>query len=217
MTVEHDEEPAEEPAGAPADDAAGARARRASRKRDLVRTGAQLVLSLVALFGLIALAGYLAREQLDALGRAFVQHFGLAGMFVGTYLADAFSFPIPPQFYMLTAITAGVSHVAALATISVASLLAGYTGYRLAGRIARVRLFARRIEATRPRVDRLFERYGYWAIAIGSLTPVPFSVLCYLSGLYRIPPRYLPALLLFRVPRLILFYALIRLGWAQSA
>ena len=35
-------------------------------------------------------------------------------MFVGTFLADAFSFPVPPQFYMLTAITAGGSQPAAL-------------------------------------------------------------------------------------------------------
>jgi membrane protein YqaA with SNARE-associated domain len=193
------------------------RARRASRRREMARTVVQLALSLGALFALIAIGGYLAREQLDMLGRAFVHRFGLAGMFVGTYLADAFSFPIPPQFYMLTAITSGVSQVAALVTISTASLLAGYTGYHLAGRIARVKAFARRIEALRPRIERLFERYGYWAIAVGSLTPIPFSYLCYLSGLYRIPQRYLMAMLLFRVPRLILFYALIRLGWAQSA
>ncbi|WP_434042318.1 MULTISPECIES: YqaA family protein [Sorangium] len=173
------------------------------------------MLSLGALFGLIALAAHLARDQLDALGRGFVQRFGLAGMFVGTYLADAFSFPIPPQFYMLTAISSGGSQVAPMVVISVASLLAGYTGYRLANHLTRFRIFAARLERTRSRIDRLFERYGYWAIAIGSVSPVPFSMLCYLSGLYRIPPRYFFTLVLFRVPRLLIFYALIRLGWAQ--
>ncbi|WP_437275875.1 VTT domain-containing protein [Sorangium sp. So ce375] len=164
---------------------------------------------------MIALAAYLARDELDALGRGFVQRFGVAGMFVGTYLADAFSFPIPPQFYMLTAITAGGSQIAPLIAISAASLLAGCTGYRLASRLARLRLFAARIERTRPKIDRLFERYGYWAIAIGSVSPIPFSMLCYLSGLYRVPPRYFLTMVLFRVPRLLLFYALIRAGWSQ--
>jgi membrane protein YqaA with SNARE-associated domain len=163
----------------------------------------------------IALAAYLARDELDALGRGFVQRFGVAGMFVGTYLADAFSFPIPPQFYMLTAITSGGSQTAPLIAISAASLLAGCTGYRLASRLARLRLFAARIERTRPKIDRLFERYGYWAIAIGSISPIPFSMLCYLSGLYRVPPRYFLTMVLFRVPRLLLFYALIRAGWSQ--
>ncbi|WP_437574647.1 YqaA family protein [Sorangium sp. So ce887] len=144
-----------------------------------------------------------------------MQRFGLAGMFVGTYLADAFSFPIPPQFYMLTAISSGGSQVAPMITISAASLLAGYTGYRLAGHLARLRIFAARLERTRPRIDRLFDRYGYWAIAVGSLSPIPFSMLCYMSGLYRIPPRYFLTMVLFRVPRLLVFYALIRLGWSQ--
>lgn len=144
-----------------------------------------------------------------------MERFGLVGMFLGTFLADAFSFPIPPQFYMLTAISAGGPQVAPMIVISVASLVAGCTGYLLARHLARLRIIAARLERTRPRIDRLFERYGYWAIAVGSLTPVPFSMLCYLSGLYRIPPRYFVTLVLFRVPRLIVFYALIRLGWGQ--
>lgn len=185
------------------------------QRRDLLRTLLQLVLSLGALFGAIAIAGYVARDELDALGRAFVERFGLVGMFIGTFLADAFSFPIPPQFYMLTAITAGGSQLAPMAVISAASLLGGCTGYRLARHIAKVRLFAARIQATRPRIDRLFDRYGYWAIAIGSVTPIPFSMLCYFSGLYRVPARYFVAFVLFRLPRLALFYALIRLGWGQ--
>ncbi|WP_050429931.1 YqaA family protein [Chondromyces crocatus] len=183
----------------------------------MLRAILQLVLSLVVLAGAVAAVGYLLRDELNALGGAFVKHFGIAGMFVGTFIADAFSFPIPPQFYMLTAITAGSSQVGAMAAICVASLLAGQTGYHLAGRIARVEFICRRIDLFRPKIDRLFERYGYWAIAVGSLTPIPFSVLCYLSGLYRIPPKLFTVLLLFRVPRLILFYALIRLGWAQGA
>ncbi|WP_437671318.1 YqaA family protein [Sorangium sp. So ce131] len=173
------------------------------------------MLSLGALFGAIALAAHLVRDQLEALGRGFVERFGIAGMFVGTYLADAFSFPIPPQFYMLTAISAGGSQIPPMIAISVASLLAGCTGYRLAGRLARFRIFAARLERTRPKIDRLFDRYGYWAIAIGSISPVPFSMLCYLSGLYQVPWRYFVTLVLFRVPRLFLFYALIRLGWSQ--
>lgn len=183
---------------------------------ELSRALLQLALALGALLGAVALASWLAREELEALGRGFVARFGIGGMFVGTFLADAFSFPVPPQFYMLTAITGGGSQPAALGAISAASLLAGQTGYQLAGRLSRVRLFARRIEASRPRIDRLFARYGYWAIAVASVTPIPFSVLCYISGLYRIPPRYFAALLLFRVPRLIAYYGLIRLGWGQG-
>lgn len=199
------------PPEAPVSPVPGARAR-----WELARILVRLVLGLGAFLGGIALAAHLARDELNALGLAFVERFGLAGMFAGVYLADAFSFPIPPQFYLLTAISGGGSQVEAVATVCAASVLAGYTGYHLAVRLARVRLFATRIQAVRPRVDRLFERYGYWAIAVGSLMPIPFSVLCYLAGLYRLPSRYFAVHLLLRVPRLFVFYALIRLGWAQG-
>jgi membrane protein YqaA with SNARE-associated domain len=198
------------PAGQPSDaDAATARA----PWHDLLRSLVQLALGIGAFVALVSVAAYFARAELESFGRAFVQQFGLAGMFLGTFLADAFSFPIPPQFYMLIAISAGQSQLAAMVVICAASMSAGYVGSLLAGRLARVRLFARRIEASRAKVDRLIERYGYWAIVVGSITPIPFSVLCYLSGLYRIPAKHLGVLILTRVPRLLVFYMLIRAGW----
>jgi membrane protein YqaA with SNARE-associated domain len=200
-----DDDDTAEPKGAP----------RPALWHDLLRYLIQLALGLGAFVGLVSAAAYFARAELEALGRTFVRHFGVAGMFLGTFLADAFSFPIPPQFYMLTAISAGESQLAAMVAICAASMIAGCVGYLLAGRLARVRLFARRIEASRAKVDRLIERYGYWAIVLGGLTPIPFSVLCYLSGLYRIPARCLAVLIMTRVPRLLVFYALIRAGFGQ--
>ena len=51
---------------------------------------------------------------------------------------------------------------------------------------------------------------------MGSISPVPFSLLCNLSGLYRVPFRIFLVLSLFRIPRLLVFYALIRLGWSHA-
>ena len=190
--------------------------RGAGARWELARILARLVLGLAAFFGAIALAARLFRDDLDALGFAFVARFGHAGMFAGVYLADAFTFPIPPQFYLLTAITGGGSQVQAIAVVSAASVLAGATGYRLAGLLSRVRLFAAHIDAARPTIDRLIGRYGTWAIVVAGLMPIPFSILCYLWGLYRLPRRYFAVHLLLRVPRLFVYYALLRLGWAQG-
>jgi membrane protein YqaA with SNARE-associated domain len=195
------------------DDDEAARTKGSAPFRDLLRYLVQLLLSIGAFVALVSAAAYFARAELESLGRAFVQHFGVAGMFLGTFLADAFSFPIPPQFYMLTAISAGAPPLAPMVAICTASMIAGYVGYHLAGPLARVRFFARRVEASRAEVDRLIERYGYWAIVLGSITPIPFSVLCYLSGIYRIPAKYLGLLIVTRIPRLLVFYALIRAGW----
>ena len=174
----------------------------------------QTALGVVAILGLVMALAYFFRAPLETIGLDFVRRFGLAGMFVGTFLADAFSFPVPPQFYLLTAVTSKGPQAPAIATVCIASLLAGNTGYHLATRLSSVGLFRRFVARSRGRIDPLFQRYGYWAVAIGSVTPIPFSMLCYLAGLYRMPYRLFAVLALFRVPRILFFYVLIRAGWA---
>ncbi|WP_231511670.1 YqaA family protein [Chondromyces apiculatus] len=190
---------------------------RPTNRRELLRASVQLVVGLAALAGAAALAGFLLRDELDGLGRAFVGRFGVVGMFVGTYVADAFTFPIPPVFYLFTALTSDVSQVLAVAAVCVASMAAGETGYLLASKLAQFEFFARRLDAARPRVDALFARYGTWAMVAGSLSPLPYSLLCYFSGIYRVPQRIFVVLILLRIPRLVVTYALIRLGWATGA
>ncbi len=75
----------------------------------------------------------------------------------------------------------------------------------------------RRIDATRARMDKLFERYGFWAFAIASATPMPFSIMCYVAGVYRVKPKLFALVLLFRIPRLLVMYWLARAGWMTGS
>jgi membrane protein YqaA with SNARE-associated domain len=170
---------------------------------------------LVALFGVMLAIARLFRAPLEALGRNFVERFGYYGMAFGTFIADGFHFPIPPQFYMLMAISSGASRPLAFAAITAASLLGGVTGYHVARRLAHVGPIARRLERAQGLVGDTFSRFGYRAALLASLMPIAYSVLCYLAGLYRLPRRVFAVLCLCRIPRLILFFYLVELGWAQ--
>ena len=174
----------------------------------------QVVLPLVAVFAFVSLGAAWFRPELKALGIAFVSRFGYAGMAVGAFVSDAFMFPIPPQFYMLTAVAAGAPQVASVTVVCLSSVVAANVAYWVAGQVARIPFMGRRIERSRAKIDPLFARYGYYAVAVGALLPIPFSLLCYLAGLYRVPYRIYAVLVLLRVPRLLAFYVLIRLGWA---
>ncbi len=176
---------------------------------------AQVVLPLVAVFVGVSVTAALFRPELRALGEAFVRRFGYGGMALGAFLSDAFMFPIPPQFYMLTSVAAGAPQGPSVVVICASSVVAANVAYHVAGSLARVPLVRRRIERSRGVIDPLFARYGYYAVAVGAALPVPFSLLCYLAGLYRVPYRLYAVLVLLRVPRLLVFYALIRLGWAS--
>lgn len=168
------------------------------------------VLALLAV--MIALASYF-RAPLEHVGRAFVERFGYAGMTIGTFIADGFHFPIPPQFYMLLAITSGVSQLATFAAIALGSLAGGLAGYKFAAHLAHIELVRKRLEPSRLQAQQLFDRYGYLAAVLATFLPIPYSVLCYLSGLNGLPYRVFFVLSLCRIPRLVFFFLVIRFGW----
>jgi membrane protein YqaA with SNARE-associated domain len=183
-------------------------------RAEFVKLGLRwLVGIVVVVIGMIALAS-MFREPLERIGRAFVDRFGYSGMAFGTLIADAFHFPIPPQFYMLMAVTSGASRPLALAAITAGSLVGGYIGYRLAGRLARFGPIARRLERSQGLATAAFSRFGYRAAIVASLLPIAYSVLCYLAGIHGLSRRIFVVLLLCRIPRLLLFFYLVELGWS---
>jgi membrane protein YqaA with SNARE-associated domain len=52
-------------------------------------------------------------------------------------------------------------------------------------------------------------QYGLWALAIGALTPLPYSMMCWACGIVRV--RFIPFFLisLLRIPRVALYIILI--------
>jgi uncharacterized membrane protein YdjX (TVP38/TMEM64 family) len=60
----------------------------------------------------------------------------------------------------------------------------------------------------------LLVRYGTTAIVIASLLPVPYSFLCYFCGLNRLRYRLFAILVILRIPKILLYYWMIRAGWS---
>jgi len=170
----------------------------------------------LGLAGLIAVAsavGSLFRAELEALGRAFVGQFGLFGLALGTMISDALHAPVPPPFYMLLGISSGVSSWGTIVSVSIGSMLGSWIAYYLAKQFGTLPWLERRLLAPRRVVELALERYGYWALVIASFLPITYAALCYLCGISRIPPKAFVLITLIRIPRLIAYYYLVRLGW----
>ncbi len=166
-------------------------------------------LAAIVVLALVAFAiEHAFATQLRSMGVFFVQRFGLLGFFVGTFVADGFHVPVPAQFYLLALVSSGRPALAPLSVMCIASILAGHVGYRIGGRLEGLPFFHRLVSRSGGKVKGLFARYGVWAVAVGSLTPVPYPILCYLSGLYQIPYGLFSLLTLLRIPRLLFFYYL---------
>jgi len=177
----------------------------------------RFALGLGLLLGVVVLLVRTFRPQLEGVGGWFVSHFGLAGVAAGTFIADGFHFPVPPQFYMLLATAAHADPFAVLAATSAGSVGGGTAGYLVARRLGHIQRVARWIErATGKTRDLVGNRYPYRSAVAASMSPMAFSVLCYLAGLLRVRSGPLIVLLVLRVPKIVLYYYLVRVGWGFS-
>lgn len=183
---------------------------------ELLQLVPRFVLALALMALLVGGLGYFARKPAEALAVGFVEHFGVGGMALGTALADTLHFPVPPQFYMLLAVASNTPALQAFPAIALASVVSGYLGFHLAKWASGVPWLERKTARYRALLSSQFQRRGYRIALVASLLPIPYSVLCYASGLNRMPLSFLAMLCAFRVPKLIVFYALVYFGWSLS-
>lgn len=182
--------------------------------RELVWPVLRFMGGLLIILLVVGTLAHWARPQCEGLARGFVAAYGYWGMALGTLLADGFHFPIPPQFYMLLSVASQASAVRSLTAIALASVLAGFVGYHAARSFSRSAWIAERTASSRQLLERAVARFGVRAALFASLLPIPYSVLCYLAGLNRMPQRFLLLLCLCRVPKLLLFWWFVRWGWS---
>ena len=186
---------------------------RAGRKGDAWKIGLQLLVGIAGFCTVVFLASRHFRPEIEGLSRFLLEKLGLPGLFFGPFVADAFSVPAPPQLYLLAAITAHKPAALTIGLVAAGSVLGGNVGRWLGCRLGDRPLFRRLLGRTRGKVDAVFARYGYWAVAVGSLMPLPYSIICYLAGVYRMPTGLFAVMSLLRVPRLIFFYYVLRAGF----
>jgi membrane protein YqaA with SNARE-associated domain len=192
-------------------DQTGSAGEAAPRRGSRLKLALRFVLGLGVLLGIVTLLVRTLRPELTSVGRWFVDHFGLFGVAAG------FHFPVPPQAYMLLATAANSDPLAILFATSVGSVLGGATGYAVATRLGHIPALSRWLERVSGNMHELIgRRYPYRSAVLASATPMAFSVLCYLGGLFRVGRGPLLVLLVLRVPKIALYYYLVKLGWSLS-
>jgi membrane protein YqaA with SNARE-associated domain len=187
-----------------------------STRRFLLRNLLYLGIGVVVIVVVAALAQHLAGEQLERASRWLTQHGGYAGVFLSIWAIDTFTLPVSPDLILAFVAHEGsaLSHPIALAVICAASVIAGNMGYYLARRIGAWRPVRRKLAKNYDKGRALFQRFGVWAVVVAGLTPVPFSIICWLAGIYNMPPIRLFFATFSRIPRFVGWYYLIRFGFS---
>ncbi|MFP4644182.1 MAG: YqaA family protein [Spirochaetales bacterium] len=148
--------------------------------------------------------------EFERAGAFLTRNGGLAGVFAYVFIVDTFIVPATLDIIFPLVITWAA--VPVLAVMGTASVMGGICGY-LIGRFLNHFAFVRRhTERYRSRGEYLIKRYGIWAVIVAALLPLPFSTISWIAGALQMNVAHFVIGALFRVPRIIATYALLRAG-----
>lgn len=176
-------------------------------RTNLIRAAVMLVL----LFGALGVAGKLYEDELVALTEQVYETVGVIGLLAALLVTDAIISPLPPDVILIVIAKSDLQHAWQwlVPVTGVVSAAAGNLGWFVGYRFAKFPLANRWIQGLRDKHAKRVQRYGRWAIALGAITPLPFSVTCITSGALGMPWRQMAPMTLLRIPRFLVMYGVI--------
>ncbi|QQR83045.1 VTT domain-containing protein [Candidatus Peregrinibacteria bacterium] len=140
-------------------------------------------------------------HQLIELSRALIEHHGYSAIFFLT-TAEQFIFPIPVDIFIGMGTSFGLSFKTILLLVLAGALLGSLIGYclgRFLGHPIALWVFGQK------RLDRgeaFIKKWGVWGVILAGLTPIPFKLVTWTSGIFEMPLRkFLLGVIVGRMPR----------------
>jgi membrane protein YqaA with SNARE-associated domain len=174
--------------------------------------------SLAVLFVVVVMVGAIFEQELMHAAEWTERTVGVAGLGAMVFLTDTFTLPFPPDLALLVVASSArrAEWYWIVPLLGCTSALGGCVGWWFGTKLSRVRWVSRINAHLQQKQSALFTRYGGLTVAIGSLTPVPFSVTCWAAGALGMPFRtFLPPCLL-RIPRFIAYYLILAKAMSGS-
>ena len=170
------------------------------------------LLGLVIFIVLMVTLGILFEEEMAQATSWVVDKIGFWGLAAILMLTDTLVTPFPPDILLVIISKTHLAerwpfYVGILGCISVAAGMTGYSIGRWLGHFQWSRKLFGQFEQEH---HEFIQKYGFWAVAIGSVTPLPYSVTCWTAGVLNIRwHTVLLASILFRIPRIYAYYWLL--------
>ena len=143
-------------------------------------------------------------EHLKEWAAEFVEEWGYLGIFVIAFTESIIQ-PIPPDPFITGGTAFGLNILYAAVIAALGSVLGGIVGYflgKILGEPVAQKLLG---EKYYNKGEILFRKYGIWAVIIAGITPIPFKVVCWLSGIFEMPlGGFVLAAIVGRFPRFLI-------------
>ena len=127
------------------------------------------------------------RSDVQEWAKTFVNNFGYPALFFLTWACDVIIQPIPADFLVFGSNFGGNSLWVTALVAGSSSAFGGSTGYCLGkwfGPWRFRRIFGSKI--LRSGRD-IFRKHGFFAVFVAGVTPIPYSAVCWIGGIYSTP------------------------------
>jgi membrane protein YqaA with SNARE-associated domain len=157
----------------------------------------------------LGVASYFLRGWMEEVSQHFISVTGVWGVGLGFFFPDAFTLPIPPDTFLVAGLLGKLSFTQILFSASIGSILGGTLGFLMIRSLSTIPKVEQWLDQKVSKGKAFMNQYGLWALAIGALTPLPYSMMCWACGIVRV--RFIPFFLisLLRIPRVALYILLI--------
>lgn len=174
----------------------------------------QFVLGVGAVCGVMAALGAVYRDPLLAVSRTLVETFGGLGVAGAWLVLDFFPGPILPQdLFTALALLGGLGFWETAAWATLGSLSGASLGWVAARRLAQHPAYLWSIQrGAARRVYHLVERNRTLTLAVGAVSPLPFSVAVWACAATGIRYRQMILVSLLRPVRIVFYLWLMEIG-----
>lgn len=136
---------------------------------------------------------------------AFVQNYGYLALFLIAFTESIIQ-PIPPDPFIAGATALGLNPLISAVVATFGSVSGGVFAYFLGKFFGEPLVKKIMGEEKFIKAEALYHRWGVYAVIVAGITPVPFKVFCWLSGILELElPRFIVASFVGRFPRFLAF------------
>ena len=173
-------------------------------RANLIKAG----LALLVLVFAVGLAGILYERELLSVTGWIRDTLGLFGLALILFLSDSLITPIPPDFVLIVIAKSELHENwgIVIPALGALSTVAGNVAWFLGRKFGDTRFGQRLLGQIRQQNRELVARYGKWAVALGALTPIPYSLTCLTAGALKMPWRAFLSVSWLRIPRYVGYY-----------
>ncbi len=104
-------------------------------------------------------------------------------------LSEVFFGIIPPELFMVWSLRNGHpgDYIGNVLVLSIISYLSGILGFYIGKAFHRTVIYKKLEESFFERYKKQYRRYGGFLVIVAAATPLPFSLVCMLTGAFRFP------------------------------